>query len=89
MVIFKLVHIFQIFESFYRHLFVLDILYHLHFEELILYNFSFLKYIETFYAQTNVCVCIYLHGRVSLEPRLQIWVQAQMPGEHCALAAQK
>ena len=39
-------------------------------------DFSFLKYIETFYAQTNVCVCIYLHGRVSLEPQLQIWVQA-------------
>ena len=23
-----------------------------------------------------VCVCVYLHGRVCLEPRLQIWAQA-------------
>ena len=42
----------------------------------MLYKFSFLKFIKTFYAQTNVCVCIYLHGKVCLEPRLQIWAQA-------------
>ena len=42
----------------------------------MLYNFSFLKCIKTFYAQTNVCVCIYLHGRVCLEPQLHIWAQA-------------
>ena len=61
MVIFKLVHIFQIFESFYRHLFVLDILYHLHFEELILYNFSFLKYIKIFMTKQIVCVCVHVY----------------------------
>ena len=37
---------------------------------------TYLKCIKTFHAQTSVCMYIYWHGRVCLEPRLRVWAQA-------------